>query len=56
MKKVSELDVAQLKQDFKNMYNNIGETECYQVLYEILLSANILAEVLIDIKKARHGS
>lgn len=51
MKKVNELDRAQLKQDFKNMYKEIGLLESYQVLYELLLSVNVLFEVIDEKSK-----
>ena len=48
MKKIDELSRAQLKQDFKNMYVDIGLEGCYQVLYELLTSITVLFEVMED--------
>lgn len=46
MNKISELDQAQLRHSFRNMYKDIGIVGCYQVLYEFLLSANLLMDVM----------
>jgi hypothetical protein len=54
MKPINEMDRAQLKQEFKNLYLEVGEMECYQVLYELCVSAEILAEVLNDKAKERN--
>ena len=52
MKEVNQLDQAALKNDFKNMYKDIGYTGCTQVLYELVLSAQILTEVMADAQRA----
>lgn len=46
MNKINELDKAGLKYDFKQMSKNIGRDGCLQVLYELLLSASILCDVI----------
>lgn len=46
MKRINELDRATLKNEFKNMYTDIGCEGCLQVLYELLVSVNVLIEVI----------
>lgn len=48
MKEVNELDKAELKHEFRQLYNQVGYEGCIQCLYEILLSANVLAELMIE--------
>ena len=55
MNKPTELDRAQLKNDFKNMYKEIGFGGSLQVLYELLISAEILSEVLAEKMEAKSG-
>lgn len=46
MKEPNELDKASLKHDFRKMYNDIGTAGMMQVVYELLLSANLAMEVV----------
>lgn len=46
MTQPSELDVAAMKFELRQMYKNIGFEGSIQVLYEMMVSANILAEVI----------
>lgn len=52
MKEISELDKAALKHDFRMLYKDIGRIESFQVLYELLVSANILLDVIQEETKA----
>lgn len=54
MKELSVIQEVQLKQDFKTMITEIGILESYQVLYEIVRSAELLTEVMIEEQK-KHG-
>lgn len=42
------LDVAQLKADMRAMYNHVGRGGSLQVLYEMMYSARVLAEVIME--------
>ena len=44
----SELDLAQLKYEMRQLYGNIGCDGCFQVLYEMLVGANTLMEVIAE--------
>ncbi len=55
MKKINELDRATLKQEFKNMYDEIGSLAAYQVLYELVVSVNVLAEVIAEKSEEKNG-
>jgi hypothetical protein len=44
----SELDLAQLKYEMREMYGHLGYSGSLQVLYEMMLGANILAEVITE--------
>lgn len=48
MHNVNELDKAELKVQMRRMYRDIGYRGSLQCLYEILLSAHILVEVMIE--------
>ncbi len=48
MNSPSELDLAQLKHDMRQMYKHLGFEGSVQVLYEMMLSANILAEIMVE--------
>lgn len=48
MKNINELDQAQLRHELRAMYKDIGYIESLQVLYEILMSANILMDVILE--------
>ena len=48
MNRITPLDEAQLKHEFRQLYKNLGYPEIMQVLYEILKSAQILSEVLSE--------
>jgi hypothetical protein len=42
----SELDLAQLKHEMRQMYRHLGFEGSLQVLYEMLVGAQMLAEVI----------
>ncbi len=50
---MNALDEAQMKHEMREMYKAVGYIESLQCLYEILMSAAILAEVL-DEEKAKQ--
>jgi hypothetical protein len=51
MQKPSELDIAQLKHEMRQMYMHLGFTGSLQVLYEMLVGAQTLAEVIAEERK-----
>lgn len=52
----SELDIAQLKFEMRQMHKEIGFDGCLQVLFEMLKGAEILSEVMIEEKyKESHN-
>ena len=51
MRKLDEMQIALMKNQFKLMYADIGFTESLEVLNEILQTATILTEVLINEKR-----
>lgn len=55
MMKPSELDMAQLKFEFRTLYSHIGFEGSLQVLYEMMLSANTLAEVIDEERTKNSG-
>jgi hypothetical protein len=46
----SPLDEAQMRQEFRRMFREVGWNGCLQVLYEFLKSAEYLAEIMIEEK------
>lgn len=48
MTEPSELDIAQLKHEMRQMYRHIGFEGATQVLYEMLKGAEVLAEVMAE--------
>ena len=53
MKEPSELDIAQLKFEMRQLYGHIGFAGAVQVLYEMLVGARVMAEVIME-EKAEH--
>lgn len=51
MKEITVLDEAQLRAEFKATYRDIGLAGCMQVLYELIISANILVEIMLEESK-----
>jgi hypothetical protein len=50
----SDLDLAQLKYEMRQLYLNVGYEGCLQVIYEMLLGANILFDVIGE-EKSKKG-
>lgn len=48
MNEPNELDLATLRVELRTMYEAIGYHGCLQVIYEWILSAQVLAELLIE--------
>jgi hypothetical protein len=46
--KVNECDRAELKVQFKQLYKQVGYEAGLRCLYEILVSGEIMAEVLLE--------
>lgn len=49
----NELDIAQMRQEFRRLYREIGAAGCLQVLYEIMKGAELLAEIMLEERDAR---
>lgn len=48
MKEPSQLDLAQLKFEMRQMYGHLGFDGSLQVFYEMLISAQVLSEVIME--------
>lgn len=48
MNEPSELDLAQLRHEFRELYKHIGYTSSLQVLYEMMHGASTFAEVIME--------
>lgn len=48
MNKPSVTDEAQMRQEFRRLYREVGWNGCLQVLYEFLKSAEWLAEIMVE--------
>lgn len=48
MQNLSPLDEASLRVQMRKMFRDVGWTGCYQALYEIIRSAEILIDILIE--------
>ena len=55
MSKLNEMEKAIIKNKFKRMLADLGMLESIAVLYEILQTGEILAEVLTDEQKRQQG-
>ena len=47
----SELDKAQLKHEMRKLYKDMGFDASLQILVEMLIGAEILAEVIVEERK-----
>lgn len=54
-KRPSELDLAQLKHEMREMYKHVGYWGCVQVLGEMLIGALTLSEVMTEEAKKEHN-
>jgi hypothetical protein len=52
----SRLDLVQLKQEMRQLYQNIGDDGALQVLYEMVIGANILIEVISEERSRYTGN
>ncbi len=48
MEDINPMDEAQLRHEMRDLYREFGAMGATQALYEMLLAANILAEVMIE--------
>ena len=48
MNEPTQLDIAQLKFEMRTMYRHIGRLGALQVVYEMMMGANILMEVIAE--------
>jgi len=44
----SELDLAQLRFEMRKLYSHVGMEGAFQVLYEMMVGARIMAEVIAE--------
>ena len=44
----SQLDLAQLRHEMRTMYGHLGFEGSLQVLYEMIVGANTLAEIMAE--------
>lgn len=51
MSKLNELDLAQLRVEFRRLYQDVGYEGSLWALYELIKSAEMLAEVIADEKQ-----
>lgn len=44
----TELDMAQLKFEMREMYKHVGFWRCLQILSDMLIGARVLSEVMVE--------
>lgn len=44
----SELDIAQLKFEMRQMYRCVGFWRCMQILSDMMIGARVLGEVMVE--------
>ena len=47
----TELDIAQLKHEMRQLYQNLGFDGAVQVLSDMLIGARVLGEVMVEEQK-----
>lgn len=52
----SELDMAELRHNFRELYKQIGYDSALQVLYEMMIGANTFAIVIMEEWAKERGS
>lgn len=52
---MNQLDEAQLKAELRAMYRDLGSTYSMQCVYEMLVTANLLMEIIYEEKKKERG-
>ena len=48
LNKISELDRAQLKHEFRELYKSKGFDVCLRILFEFLVAAETLGAVMVE--------
>lgn len=48
MKEPSELDIAALKHEMRQLYRTVGFTFAVRILSEMIIGAELLAEVIVE--------
>jgi len=48
MSKRSELDIAQLKFEMRQMYIQVGFWKCVEILTDMVIGARVLSEVMVE--------
>jgi len=51
----SELDLAQLRHEMRQLYTHVGYDGALQVFYEMLKGAEVFAEVILEERKRERG-
>jgi len=51
----SELDLAELRHNMRQLYLNIGYEASLQVLFEMLKGAEVFSEILLEEKNKERG-
>ena len=52
----SELDLAQLRHEMRQLYKHIGYNASLQVFYEMLKGAEVFAEVILEERRKERGT
>lgn len=52
----SELDLAQLRHDMRQLYHHIGYEESLQVLYEMMKGSEVFAEIILQEHAKERGT
>jgi hypothetical protein len=50
MREPSELDIAQLKHEMRQLYKSVGFPFALKILAEMIIGARVLAEVIVEEK------
>lgn len=45
---INPIDEAQMKHELRELYKDVGEIGATQALYEMLVTANMLCEVILE--------
>jgi len=49
------LQEAEMKLEFRRLYNEQGEATCFQVLYELMKSAEWMSEIMLEERAKARG-
>lgn len=47
-------DEAQMKQEFRRLYREIGQDGCMQVMYEMIKAGEWLSQIMLEERNAGH--